>query len=254
MRRRWWIPTAVVAAVLVGWATIGTGSGSPRVVVLAASSLEDAAEALAAAWNGDATVSSSGSQVVAQQVRAGAPADILLLADPDIARALADEGVAGAPVTLATNGLSIVVRPELAGEVSGPADLVDLRIVLADERVPLGHYTRQALARLEESGLAEAGTADAVLDAAVSLEDSARLVLAKVAMGEADAAVVYRTDAQVGASRHGLVTVRWPEGADVEAVYTGQVVRGAGDGAVRFLGFLRSGPGRRVWEAFGFGT
>jgi molybdate transport system substrate-binding protein len=235
----------VLAAVLV---LTGCADTPRDVHVLAAASLGPVAEDLVAAGPVPASVTAGGSQILATQVRAGAPADVLLLADPAIADGLVADGLAGAPEPVAATGLAVVTRPD-AG-VESIADLADpgLRVVLADQGVPLGAYTRTGLERLEAAGLVPAGTAAAVLAGTDSLEDDASRVLAKVASGEADAAVVYATDA---ARAEGLTVLEWPTEADVTAVYTVQVV-GDDARAVELAAWLASPEARAVWRSHGF--
>lgn len=248
------VSAAAVVALLAGACASGTGDA---VVVLAASSLVDLANDAVMAWDGHATVSDAGSQVLRAQVVAGAPADLVLLADPDIADGLHRDGHTGPPTPLASTGLAVAVSRGAAGRVTSPADLADpdLTVVLADDTVPLGSYTRQALQRLERTGAAPRGTERAVLAGADSYEDAARLVLAKITSGDADAAVVYRTDV-LAAQRAGqdIRLVPWPPAADVEATYTGQVVLGRGREAAarRLLDFLASPAAAPVWRQHGF--
>jgi molybdate transport system substrate-binding protein len=246
------VPVAVLVVALVTLAGCTRPAADGALVVLAASSLVDVTDALVDAWDGEALVSEAGSQVLAAQIRGGADADLLLLADPAVAAALAAEGFAADPVVVAANQLAIVVHPDAAAAVTTPADLADaeLRVVLADAGMPLGTYTRRALAGLESSGRVPAGTADAVLAGADSFEDAARVVLAKVASGEADAAVVYRTDA-IAAGRD-VVTRAWPADGDVRIRYVAQEVDGARPAAADLLAFLTSDTARDVWRRHGF--
>lgn len=224
-------------------------------MVLVAASLTDVADELFEARDGAAVVSEGGSQILAAQIRAGAPADLLLSADPDIAAELARRGHAGEPVPVARNRLAVVT---VAG--SGIDSAVDLararpRVVLADAAVPLGRYTREALDRLERTGAAPPGTAREVLEGADSLEDDARTVLAKVTTGEADAGVVYATDAQAARrAGAGVTVVPWPPAADVIVTYTAQAVADAADPAAaeELLRFLRSPQAAEIWRRHGF--
>lgn len=215
-------------------------------MVLAASSLEGVVEALIAGWQPPATVSAAGSQVLAAQVRAGSPADLLLLADPALAEALHVEGRAGPPVAIAHTGLALLVRAD-AG-VGGVTDLErpELRVVLADPSVPLGAYTQQSLARLAARGVFR--SVQTVLAGVDSLEDAARLVVAKLTAGEADAAVVYASDAVVAVRADpGLRVVAWPD--PVTVTYTGQALTPEGQ---RLLEHLRSPAAAATWREWGF--
>lgn len=228
--------------------------GDPAVVLVAAS-LTDVVDDLLGAWNGTAVASEGGSQVLAAQVRAGAPVDVLLSADPAISQQLASTGLAGPPLPIARNGLAVVAVPGRG--IDGPSDLAreELRVILADDPVPLGRYTREALQRLEGVGAAPPGTAPAVLAGADSLEDDARTVLAKVTTGEADAAIVYRTDA-AAAERAGadITVIPWPDAADVTVTYTAQVIVDAPQprAAEELLRFLRSERTAGIWREHGF--
>ncbi|MGH3442710.1 MAG: molybdate ABC transporter substrate-binding protein [Nitriliruptorales bacterium] len=231
------------------------GPGDADLVVLVASSLSDAAEEFAAPFG--AAVSEGGSQVIAAQVESGAPADVVLLADPDIAARLHASGLADEPVALVAGGLAVVVAARARDRIDDAADLADpdLRVVLADEGVPLGAYTREGLRRLEDAGLVPAGTAAAVLAGADSLEESARTVLAKVIAEEADAAIVYRSDLVAARRADRDVTgLVWPEAADVRAVYTAQIVAASEHRAEAeaFVAALRAPSASETWRDFGF--
>lgn len=247
----------VVALGLLGSLALGPACDQrdDQLVILVASSLADVSAALVDAWGGDAVTSEGGSQVLAAQVRADALADLLLSADPAIAASLAGDGLAGPPTPVARNGLAVVARA--GSSVDDVTDLatMGLQVVLADEAVPLGDYTRQALAALERDGPAPPGFARQVLRGADSLEDDARTVLAKVSSGEADAAIVYRTDA-AAAERAGadVRTITWPPEADAAATYTAQVLTGGvnSDSAETFMTFLRSSDATDIWRAHGF--
>lgn len=219
--------------------------------VLVASSLAGAADELTHAWDAQARVSEAGSQVLAAQLEAGVSAEVVLLADPDIAQRLAQAGLAPPPVTVATTGLSVLVAAN--SDVRSIGDLAnrDVRLVLADATVPLGRYTRTGLERLERAVLLERGAGAAeILANARSLEDSARLVVAKVMAGEADAAVVYRTDSlRAVVVDPSLRILEWPERGQVEVAYTAQALTGRGEDLVRFL---RSNAAGSIWKEHGF--
>lgn len=198
-----------IGPALALWLALGAAAGCARddrrtLVVLAASSLTDAFAALEADFEAahpdvDVIVSSAGSQVVRQQVEEGARADVLATANPEHMDALADADLVRDVQTLAHNTLVIVTPADDPAGVGALADLPSAeRIVLGGELVPVGRYARELLGAAATRGADTYGAdfGDRVLARVVSFEPNTRLVLAKVEIGEADAAVVYRTDAR----------------------------------------------------------
>lgn len=175
---------AAVCAVAVA-ACGGSSSGGARggsVTVFAAASLTDAFNGLA---QSDARFSFAGSQDLVSQIQNGAPADVIATADTTTIAQVADQ-LESAPKTFARNSLVIVTAPGNPQHLTTLADLANpkVQVVLADPSVPAGKYADQALS-----------------DAHVtlhpkSLELDVRSVLTKVEVGEADAGIVYVTDAK----------------------------------------------------------
>ena len=163
------------------------GEGAGELTVLAAASLTDVFEELATGFEDehdvDVTFSFGSSTDLAEQVADGAPGDVLATADETSMGLAEDAGVTGDVETFATNVLTIVVP---AGNPAGIESLDDLDgttwVRCADE-VPCG---KVALAVLEAAGI----TAEPA-----SLEEDVRATLDKVVSGEADAGLVYATDA-----------------------------------------------------------
>jgi len=234
-------------------AACGGAVGPAPITVLAASSVAVAVEDVGTALGLDLTVVSAGSQVIIAQVEAGAPADLVLLADPVAAQRLHAAGLLGAPVALLASPL-VVVAPDSPSAQSRPAfaltDLAnpDARVVLADAGVPLGHLTRLALAEVEQRD-GPLGFMQAVVDHADSLEGSARAVLAKVAAGEADLGVVYAANATEAVARGEVVIVASLADTGVVSTVVGQAATPAGQAV---LDAMVSPAARRVLTAHGF--
>ncbi len=185
----------------------------------------------------------AGSQVLRLQIEQGAPADVFLSADEAHVDALLRAGLVVEPVLFAHNELVVIVPPSNPAGIESLEDLPRARrLVIGDASVPVGRYTRAMLAR--------AGLADAVLPNVVSEESNVRLVRAKVELGEADAAVVYRTDA--AGSPH-LRVIPIPEASSVRADYHAAIVAASPRRALarRFLEHLTSEAGQRALEAHG---
>ncbi|HUH06424.1 MAG TPA: molybdate ABC transporter substrate-binding protein [Egibacteraceae bacterium] len=207
---------ALAGSFLLAAACAGAGAAGPsEITVLAASSLTEAFTELAAGFesvNPDARVrvSFAGSQILAAQLLEGAPGDVFASADTRQMARAAEAGLVGRPRALASNRLVIITPPSDPGNVGAAVDLArdGVAVVLAGRAVPAGRYARQALAAL--------GLEEGVERRVVSEEDDVKGVVAKVALGEADAGIVYATDVR-GVMRDRLRTVRL--GADVAVRY-----------------------------------
>lgn len=218
----------------------GRGDGAPssgQATVLAAASLTEAFTAL-----GSATFSFAGSQAIVAQLREGAPADVVALADQRQMKTLVDARLVERPRTFARNTLEIAVAPGNPKHVTRLADLArpDIVVVLADPTVPVGRYSRDVLAR--------AG----VTVRARSLELDVKAVLAKVTNGEADAAIVYASDVLAAGAKAAGVEIRRAD--NVIATYPIAIVRGAKHRAAAeaFVRRVLSPVGQRALRAHGF--
>jgi molybdate transport system substrate-binding protein len=217
--------------------------------------LEDVKSAYEAAHPGTTlTLSTDSSAALATQIEQGAPADVFLSADTTNAKRLVDGGLsAGEAVVFAGNRLTIIVPTDNAAGVASPVDLARprMKIIAAGDGVPITTYAKQLIANLAK----EAGYPtdfEAAYDAnVVSKEDDVGAVLAKIEIGEGDAAIVYMTDARASS---GVKTVDVPEGANVSAKYAGVVVGASADQepARTFLGWLTGPDGQAVLARFGF--
>lgn len=138
-----------------------------------------------------------GSQNLRTQIEQGAPADVFASANARELDALVALGLvaAGAPRVFLTNQLVVILPKNNPAGISSLEDLSKsgLKLVLAAEEVPAGRYARQILENL--SALYGADYSDKVLANVVSNEDNIRQAVTKVQLGEADASIVYISDA-----------------------------------------------------------
>ncbi|WP_255307934.1 molybdate ABC transporter substrate-binding protein [Streptomyces marincola] len=244
---------AACAALLLALTACGTGGGDDAaggegasLTVLAAASLTDAFGVLGERYErerpgADLTFSFAGSQELAAQVTQGVPADVLVTADTETMDGLA--GRTEEPVVIARNELALVTPPDDPGGVRGLADLADpgLRLVLAAPEVPAGRYGQRVL---------DAAGIEAAAD---SQEPSVRAVLSKVRLGEADAGLVYATDAV--AAGDDVRTVPLPEEHNIVATYPAAALTGSQhpDEARDFAAWLGSDAARAALADAGFG-
>ncbi len=256
-----WILAALLALAALG----ACDSGHPErsgphpepvtLTVFAASSLTEAFEALAAPFEAahpgvDVRPTFAGSQTLRLQIEEGAPADVFASANQTHMDALLAAGLVRDAAPFAENGLVVIVP---AADPSAIATFEDLpraaRIVLGADNVPVGQYARQLI---DSAGVRYGADFAAQVRAnVVSEEANVRLVRAKVELGEADAAIVYRTDA-VGVP--GVRVVPVPAELDVRARYPIATVSASAhpELAAQFVAFVRSAEGRAVLVARGF--
>lgn len=211
-------------------AAAGTGAAGGRATVFAAASLSEVLPAIDDAPR----YSFAGSDTLALQIRQGAPADVIASAAPRYTQELFREGLVERPRFLAANRLAVIVPSANPAGIHAVADVArpGVALVLASEGVPVGGYAREALATL---GLG------AALRNVVSEEADVRDVVGKVALGQADAGIVYTTDARAAGSRVRVVPV--PARAQPDIRYEIAVVADAPHpGAARAFVARATGP------------
>lgn len=249
-----------------GGSTPGGGAGqttspSERVElqVYAAASLKPVLVKLASAYEAAVpgvvlTVSTDSSTALETKIEQGAPADVFLSADTKNPQMLAAKSLAaGGVVTFARNELTVIVPEANAAGIASPTDLgrPGLKVIACAEGVPIERYTAQWLARV--SALAGYGPDFAARYQAnvVSREDNVGGIVAKVALGEGDAGVVYVTDARASDK---VRTIPIPADQNVPAAYGGVVVKASAHvaDATAFLSWLTGPDGEGILASFGF--
>lgn len=216
-------------------------------VVLAASSMTEAIEAAADAWEAQGhlrpVLSFAGSASVARQVEQGAPADVVITADALWMDWLAQNALVDAASRrdIASNSL-VFVRRDLQVALPTEAGWQPRRIAMADpDSVPAGRYARSAL---EHAGAWQQ------VEAMVVPTENVRQALALVERGEAELGVVYSTDAR---AVPGLVTDALPLPEGTEVLYpAARLASSANDDADDFLGFLSTRDGAAILCNYGF--
>ena len=215
------------------------------ITVFAAASLTEAFTASSTALpQVRPTFSFGGSQQLVTQLLQGATADVVATADAPSMERLVEASLVETPVTFARTTLVIAVQPGNPRGVTGLADLArpGLVVVLADPSVPAGRYARQVLDRAS------------VRVAPRSFELDVKAALAKVAAGEADAALVYATDVRGSAGRADAVTFPQPAAAEAAVSYRIAVVRSTRHrpAAEAFVTAATAGPVQAALAAAGF--
>jgi len=185
------------------------------------------------------------SSALAAQIRAGAPLDLLLSADAEISDALFARGEVELPLVFASNRLVVVVAQDVSVPVEAPADLTHAalrRLAIPARAVPVGRYAR---AWLEDRSLLDS------LRPRIVQTEHARATLAAVDQGNAQAAIVYRTDARLARRARIAFEIAAEEHPPIR--YAATVVRGGDAAAAQlFLTQLASPEGRDALERLGF--
>jgi molybdate transport system substrate-binding protein len=231
----------VLAVTALLMACGASARSSSSLTVFAASSLTDAFPKI----DGDAAYSFAGSNTLEAQIRQGAPADVFASANMKLPSGLHRDGLCSKPVVFARNALVVIVPRSNPAKIGTVGDLRrhGVKIVIAAQGVPVGDYTLQVLKRLKLMR---------VLKNVVSRETDVREVLAKVALGEADAGFVYSTDARTVPSK--VRVIRIPARGQPNVRYGMCVVHGTSNktAAQAFVKRVLGAAGQRVLRRYGF--
>ena len=244
--------TLILAALAVAGCTPPARADESReITVFAAASLREAFEDLAKTFEAKTKVkvrlNLAGSQELRTQVEHGAKADVFASADQKHMDALVTGKLADNPRVFARNTPVVIVPKGNPAKVSSFDKLPNAKkIVIGVPEVPIGNYTLQILDRAGADFKAK------VLANVASRELNVRQVLAKVTLGEADAGVVYKTDAMAGKDKVEIIEI--PAKVNVVAEYPVAVLSKAPEAAAAkaFVDLLLSGDGQKRLAAAGF--
>ncbi len=194
-----------------------------------------------------------GSQSLRTQIEQGAIADVFASAHQKEMDALITQSLIAdnKSQTFITNQLIVILPPQNPANIQSLADLTrpGILLVLASEDVPVGAYSRLALEKLNtQFGI---DYRDKVLANVVSSEDNVKQIVAKVQLGEADAGIVYASDAVAAPD---LNTVAIPPEYNVVAEYPIAVLAAAPhpDLAAEFVAYVMSAEGQSILKKWGF--
>ncbi|MGW2050511.1 molybdate ABC transporter substrate-binding protein [Streptomyces sp. NPDC001858] len=229
-----------------------SASSSPKpsgtVTVFAAASLKESFTELGEAFEKanpgtKVTFNFGGSDTLAASITGGAPADVFASASPKTMKIVTDaKDNATEPATFVRNQLEIATLPGNPDKIASLKDLTKsgLKVVLCDKTVPCGAAAQKAL---------DAGKLKLT---PVSYEQDVKAALTKVALKEADAAVVYKTDVHAAGDK--VEGVDFPESADAVNDYPIALLKDAPNPAAgkAFIALVQSAEGRQVLTEAGF--
>jgi molybdate transport system substrate-binding protein len=250
---------AAVLAVGIGAAPVAAQSPA-KINVFAAASLTEAFNAAGPAFTKKTgiavTFNFGGSDTLATQIKQGAPADVFASANLTQMKVVNDAGlVAGAPKTFAKNRLVLVAPKGDATKVTKPLDLTKpgVKVILAAPTVPVGGYARATFAKMSGQNGYPADFPAQVDKNVVSNELDVKAVVTKIALGEADAGVVYSTDVTPTVAPK-LDVYPFPAGVVPDIEYPIAVLKNASDAksAQAFVDYMLSPEGQSFLKARGF--
>ncbi len=235
--------TVLLAVSLLALVLPASVSSATTLNVFAAASLTDVFPKI----DDSERYSFAGSDQLALQIRQGAPADVFASASPKYTELAYRDGYVRKPVVFATNRLILLVPRSNPADIKSVYDLrrAGLKVVIGDKTVPIGSYTRQILDAL--------GITNDVMNNVVSEETDVKGIVTKVAMGEADAGFVYRTDARPVSARTRAIAL--PGWAQPPIRYEITIVKSTSHPAAAraYVRKVLSRHGRTLLAAAGFG-
>jgi len=233
----------VVSATLCALLLPVSGSSATRITIYAAASLTEVFPRIAPAPR----YNFAGSDTLAAQINAGAPADVFASASPKQTELLYHNGVLRKPVVFATNKLIVIVPRSNPAGIHSVYDLRrhGVKVIVGTPTVPVGSYTKQVLDSM--------GITSDVMANVVSQEPDVKAIVAKIALGQGDAGFVYKTDARPAGKK--VTAILIPAWAQPPIRYEIGIVKRSSHraAAAAFIKRVTSLRGRRLLVQAGFG-
>ncbi len=234
---------------------------SGEIVVFAASSPTDVFGDMATTFqqanpNAKLTFNFGASSQLATQLGQGAKADVFASADQtQMDNAKKADAIAGPDTVFARNRLVVITPKDNPRQITSVKDLAKdgVKFVTAQPSVPIGQYTAQMLDKAAADPAYGADFKAKVEANTVSKEDNVRQVVSKLQLGEADAAVVYSTDASTPQVRDQLQIIQVPDPLQTLATYPVAVAKGDNAaGGQAFVAYVLGPQGQATLAKWGF--
>lgn len=253
---------ALVLAASPSTKTVSAQRVTGEITVYAAASLRDAFNEMAkqfATKNAGAkvTFSFAGSQQLAEQIGYGAPADVFASANTRLMDAVikTTRVTSGTQQIFARNRLVVVLPRNNPARIRTLNDLAkpNVKLVLAAKVVPAGQYALDFLGKASKKPAFGATFSQSVLSNVVSYEEDVRAVFGKVALGEADAGIVYSSDV-VADKKNTVHTIVIPDDLNTFAAYPIAPLNDSKNAALAkaFITFVMSKDGQAILTKHGF--
>jgi molybdate transport system substrate-binding protein len=252
----YWLVMLLLVSCSTGQA--GENGDEPQeITVFAAASLTEAFNELAGAFETqnegvEVILNFAGSAQLAAQLSEGAPADVFASANPTQMQAVVSAGriAAGSEKLFVSNRLTIITPADNPAEITALEDLArpGVQLILAVPGVPVRQYTDEIVAALPADFQAQ------LYGNLVSEEENVRQVAAKIALGEADAGIVYTSDVTPDIAGQ-VQQIPILDAQNVGATYPIAPLSDAPSPtlAQSFIDFVLSDEGQTILSRWGFG-
>jgi molybdate transport system substrate-binding protein len=256
------VPTAMSEPTAMPEPTAAPAAATGELTVFAAASLTDAFKAIGqqfGAANAGATVTFNfaGSDQLATQITQGAPADVFASANKKQMDVVitAGEIIGGSERTFVRNRLVVVYPKDNPAKLAALKDLANpgVKVVLANKSVPVGGYALDFLGKASKLPEYTETYSPTVIKNVVSYEENVKAVLSKITLGEADAGIVYTTDAAT-VTEDSIGMLKIPDDLNTIALYPIAATKNAknADLANKFVDFVLSAAGQAILAQYGF--
>ena len=241
-----------------------TETPAPRTLtVLAAASLTDSFNEMGKLFESKnpgvaVAFNYAGSQVLAQQLDQGAPADVFASASPKYMNAAVTSKRVNQSDSqnFVKNRLVVIFPKDNPAGLKTLQDLAKsgLKIDLEDKSVPAGQYSLDFLDKAVKDPDFDPKFKDNVLKNVVSYETDVKAVVSKVSLGEADAGIVYITDYNVAVDKLGKLDI--PDSLNTIATYPIAPIADSKNPvlAKAFVALVLSPEGQAIMAKYGFVT
>ena len=252
---------AVVSVTIVLATSAGVAEQPKELTVFCAASLTGAFGEIGQMYKNETNISVvfnfDGSQVLRTQIENGAYADSFVSANKKQMNMLKNEGF--------TNNRSITIftktKPEIIVPNDNPAKIQNisdlakpgLKIVIGTKDVPIGDYTLQILVKLANDSAFGPGFTKKVIANVVSNETNVNYITSKVALGEADAGIAYKSDVTKDLAAK-ITKIEIPDKYNVIAEYLMGILKQSKYPVqtLEFMNLVKSDKGMAILEKYGF--
>ena len=203
------------------------------------------------------TFNVAGSDQLATQITQGAPADVFASANKKQLDIVIKSGeiISGTERTFVRNRLVVVYPKDNPAKLAALKDLAKpgVKIVLANKSVPVGSYALNFLGKASKLPEYTETYSPTVTKNVVSYEENVKAVLSKITLGEADAGIVYTTDAAT-ITDGAIGTLEIPDNLNTIATYPIAATKNAknADLAKKFIDYVLSADGQQILVRYGF--